>query len=142
MSVRSDQKNRIISLLSGISYSPSVAVSASYISDANAYPYYYIVSGDLVIEWLSNNTYLQKRTYYIFLCYSVKQAVAQTILDDTEGLFVNMLLLKSTRDGNSSYWQDLEVVDVSSPFQDDISFKDNIVFKTITIVCSTHTDYI
>jgi hypothetical protein len=138
MSTRSDQKTRLKSILETIIYNAqALSVLDSYTNNSNSYPYFYILSGDMRIDSMSNRVYREHRTYYINCAFSVNQAVVATPIDDVESLIIEKLRTLDTRDGQLPIWQDIYIKDVSSPYQDDVAHRDNIVIKTITVECET-----
>lgn len=143
MSIRDTQKQAIQTILQTISYpSVPIVVSLQYKNNSDSYPYFYLVAGGVKFDWMSNQTYKEFREYYLYCGFSLNQAIATTTIDDVESLIISKLRTANTRDGQSpSVWQDINITNVTPPFQDDVNVKDNLVFKTFTIECETEPTY-
>lgn len=142
MSIRSNQKARLVEILQTIQYdNVNIVVTSFYQANPISYPYFYIQSGEIDTEILSNDRYKFFYTYYITLAFDLEMAVDQVNVDNIEEEFIDRLTAMSTRDSNSEVWQDLKVTNVSSMGQSDINIEDNIVLKVFTIRVETLPNY-
>jgi hypothetical protein len=144
MSIRSEQKTRLKAILETIQYKnasdvlSNIYVTNSYESNPVSYPYFFIQSAYIKkIEWLDNSRYKYKYGYLITLAFSVEDAMDQVAVDTLEQEFLRRLTQKSTRDQNTTVWQDIDVIEVTEMGQSDINVQDNIVLKVFTIEVET-----
>jgi hypothetical protein len=146
MSVRSDHRTALQTILQTISYNGSnITVSPYYITTADNYPYFHIVAGGLTPNIgsstvnTSNLSYKRGYTYYISAVFTAPNDDSEDIeimVDDIEGLVVDKLQSGATRD--SGNWFDLVVRDVSDPYPKDPKIGDNSLVKTFEIQIITN----
>lgn len=146
MSIRSDHRTALKTLLETITYnSANIAVSDYYITASDNSPYFYITAGDLTPNFgegtllATQFNYIRGYKYYINAVFYVPEGDSksvETIIDDVEELLIDKLQSQSARD--YGIWQDLVVNSVSSPYQRDPDTTDNYLIKTFEITIETN----
>lgn len=152
MNIRTDQKNRLKAILDTISYnSATLPVFIGVKTQSTAYPYVFIVSGDLspnkTGDTLSDRgTYDRVRSYFVNVVFmndgtieSINNAEVQ--VDEVEQLILDKIGDESTRNDGTD-WFDMYCTDVSSPFNgSEISLDGNTIVKTLTVALETQEVY-
>lgn len=152
MNIRTNQKTRLKSILESISYnSATLPVFIGVKTQTTAYPYVFIVSGDLIPnktgETLSDRgTYDRVRSYFVNLVFmndgtieSINDAEVQ--VDQLEQLILDKIGDEATRNDGDE-WFDIYCTDVSSPFNGaEISLEGNTIVKTFIIALETQEVY-
>lgn len=152
MNIRTDQKNRLKAILDTISYnSATLPVFIGVKTQSTAYPYVFIVSGDLnpnkTGDTLSDRgTYDRVRSYFVNVVFmndgtieSINNAEVQ--VDEVEQLILDKIGDESTRNDGTD-WFDIYCTDVSSPFNgSEISLEGNTIVKTLTVALETQEVY-
>jgi len=140
---RCQQKEFLLDVLKEIQYGGlSLDTQDGYVNSPNRFPYSYVLSGNGRVEWMSNRTYRVKRTYYINVVFKVGEdkKIPTKAIDDVEGLMISKLLSIKTRAGNKPACDDLQLIDWTTPFQDDVALRDSTILKTFVVECETYEE--
>jgi len=152
MSIRSDHKTAIKTIMETLSWTRTIPVYDEISRGGDNIPFIFLTSGALLanrpsggaVTLNSTGDYIRQYTYYInLLCQGSEELeainVVEADMDTLEGLIMALLQKDSTRDEGS--WQDLFVSDVSSPFNGtEIGFDSTFVVKTFTITVEHQFD--
>jgi len=146
MSTRSTHKAQLEAILETISFNngsgaSNIVVNTYYTTTADKYPYCFITSGEMESPLLQSRDYKEIRFYNLNVVFRVEAdgGVTETLMDTLEGLIVAKLQPQSTRDSVAE--QDLRLVSVSSPYQNDVSVQDGCIIKSFLIQIDTITHY-
>lgn len=140
--MRTTHKTQLKNILETITFeSLPLSVNSYYTNVADRYPYCFITSGDMNIGLLQSRDYEEKRKYNINVVFALgnDNSITESRMDTLEGLIVDQLKQQSTRDIVQE--QDIQLISVSSPYQDDITASDNCVIKTFEIEITTISLY-
>jgi len=152
MNIRSDQKNRIKTILESIVYNSSnLPVFIGVKTQNDQWPYAFITSGGLTPNkdggtLRDRGTYERVREYQVTLLFmlddsspSLNQVEIQ--IDQLEQLVINKLGEEATRNDGQS-WFDLYVTSVSEPINgQELQIIGNTLAKIFTIVAETQEEY-
>jgi hypothetical protein len=140
--MRSTHKTQLKNILQTITFeSASLSVNSYYTNVADRYPYCFITSGDRSINWEDNRNYNELLQYNLNVVFALEadNGTTETRMDTLEELIIDKLSTEATR--NNANWLDLNILAISSPYQDDVTASDNCVIKTFSIQIRNLTQY-
>jgi hypothetical protein len=152
MNTRTNQKNRLKSILEAITYnSENLPVFVGVKTDNDRYPFCFITSGGLNpnkdgATLRDRGTYERVREYTIVAVFHITDDIetvnqAERQMDEIEQLIVDKIGDEATRN-DAQQWVDIYVTDVSAPISGiELRLEAGMVAKVFTVACETQEAY-
>ena len=138
---RKDQKDRLKAYLNQITYDgASLQVHTNSKESPDIYPCIIIQSSASKLELEDNATYEVSNEYLLNIVQLPSDSEVLGIynednFEEVEGLIIDKLTSRQVRDDTTSpaRWFDLQIVEITSPYDGVIRLTNNVIIKTIRI---------
>lgn len=153
MNTRTEQKNRLQSILETITFNGNVLpVFVGLKTTNNVYPYCFITSSRLIPNkdggtLRDRGTYERVREYTLVAVFQQNSEAIEDLnaieveIDELEQLLIDKIGDEATRNDGQE-WVDIYVTDVSSPVNGiELNMDSSLITKIITVACETQEEY-